>query len=299
MLKFWNYKSYLKYSLYLLIWIFSIASIWIETLDFRIEKTLDKIEYDRYLNFYTYFKELKPDLWINIYKSGLTIDYEVFSKNQKEWLFYLIKNYWTPEKYAEINMNYLVEKYWERLEIQNPNLQKKLEENFFSSVKIKNISWKNFYFIQKISEILPVDTFTFSFKNFEEDYYKILNNLDKNLPIKWISFEFQDNLKWENIFLKTFEEIKKLKKYKIFYFNFKIKNEFLDSYILSKKELDLIHSFWSWKVISLNLDIHSDSDKNLPKNYFEQIEKNPVTGWYYLYKRFSWYRWEWFRKINH
>lgn len=295
----WNYKKYLKYLLYFLVWIFSLTSIWIETIDFRIQKTLDKIEYNTRIEFYTYLEDSKPDLWINIHETFLVIDYEVFSKNQKEWLLYLIKNYWTPEKFAEKNMDFLLEKYWERLEIQNPNLQKELEKNFFSSVKIKNISWKNFYFIQKISEIFKINSFTFSFKNFDESYYKIFENLDEFSLLEWITLEFEENLKWENIFLKTFEEIKNLKKYKIFEFEFRIKNEFLDFYILSKDELDLIHSFWTSEVEWLNLDIYSNSYENISDSYFEQVEENPVTGWYYLYKRFSWYRWEWFRKINH
>lgn len=192
----------------------------------------------------------------------------------------------------EITLGHVVIDYPLFLKYEDRNIEDILknykESGFDDSVIIENINWTDFDFLLKLNSKIYFKYYDFKFSNYENDYYKILDKINNEKWLVEVDLYFECDL--TNKSLKSIlNKIIEISANWMPYFDIWIKEEFMDSYSLSKEELDTIHSLADseYDIIWIRMKIdESISDKYILD--FVKREEVDEYGLYWSYSKFNW-----------
>lgn len=122
-------------------------------------------------------------------------------------------------------------------------------------LEIKNIDGNNLNFISDINKNFNIRYYTFQFNQYNDDDFFIFDNINFENKIVELNLVFKNSLVGNNNLLQTFTKIKEISNNNIEYFNIIWNNIFFNTYKMSKKELNIIHSIpYYWLYIKTQID---------------------------------------------
>lgn len=195
-------------------------------------------------------KEIKVENWYYIKNSSLFIDYPEFIKNSDIYTEQILSRY-----------------------------------NWFNAeeIFIENINWNDFDFLSNVTSKIYFNYYFFDFYKYNDEDSYIFDSINKIRWPKNINISFYSKLEWENSLTKTFTKINSvideivhnksllnksnntIESFSLHWFD-----SFLDSYLLSKADMEIIYNM---KVKTFAHRVNIDKD-NFSEDYIIRYLKN-------------------------